>query len=150
MDHNIRKGIKKLCKKTVSFPVYHFVWGHLRVFQDVRCKRLKGPKILGPTIIIFEVNRLFLQCLPLCLGLSLLHYNQAAKKRDHKKCITTQSTFQHTQLSTIRLQCGLGIRSPRLRVAIFARFWLPINLFSLFWLATYPWIKRHWFKSWSS
>ena len=47
--------------------------------------KAQGANILGQTIIIFEVNGLFLQCLPLCLGLSLLHYNQAAKKKGPQK-----------------------------------------------------------------
>ena len=29
------KGYGKLCQKTVSFLVYHFVWGHLGVLKDV-------------------------------------------------------------------------------------------------------------------
>ena len=51
----------KLCQKIVSFLVYHFVWGHLGVLQDVmRDRSLPGK-------VEFGQNSEFIPCLVLVL-----------------------------------------------------------------------------------
>ena len=48
------KGYGKLCQKMVSFLVYHFVWGHLGILQDVLrlCLRFfKGTRLDTPSAL---------------------------------------------------------------------------------------------------